>query len=62
QEITGIRHIVGFENHPFVEDLQAELERIEQEQMEYNKQLPNLDDGGADGAQQQERSNNKESE
>ncbi|TJX79630.1 phage portal protein, partial [Staphylococcus aureus] len=49
-------------NHPFVEDLQAELERIEQEQMEYNKQLPNLDDGGADSAQQQERSNNKESE
>ncbi|HHQ6759045.1 TPA: phage portal protein [Staphylococcus aureus] len=47
---------------PLVDDYKAELERIEQEQMEYNKQLPNLDDGGADGAQQQERSNDKESE
>ncbi|EZS08662.1 SPP1 family phage portal protein, partial [Staphylococcus aureus VET0424R] len=47
---------------PLVDDYKAELERIEQEQMEYNKQLPNLDDGGADGAQQQERSNDKQSE
>ncbi|MGF3880277.1 phage portal protein [Staphylococcus aureus] len=62
QSMGIVSHETVLENHPFVEDLQAELERIEQEQMEYNKQLPNLDDGGADGAQQQERSNNKESE
>ena len=42
-----VSHETVLENHPFVEDLQAELERIEQEQMEYNKQPPNLDDGGA---------------
>ncbi|EZY60550.1 TPA: phage portal protein [Staphylococcus aureus] len=53
---TLVRH------HPWVDDPKAELERLDEEQLEYNKHLPNLDDGGADGAQQQEKSNNKESE
>ncbi|HEI9392217.1 TPA: phage portal protein [Staphylococcus aureus] len=52
---TLVRH------HPWVDDPKAELERLDEEQLELNKQLPNLDDGGADGAQQQQQSENNQS-
>ena len=49
QASTGIiSKETQLENHPFVEDLQAELERIEQEQIEYNQQLPDIDENGGD--------------
>lgn len=41
-------------HHPWVDDPNAELERIEHEQMEYNQQLPDIGDGGvANGEQEQ---------
>ncbi|EZY67514.1 SPP1 family phage portal protein [Staphylococcus aureus R0487] len=52
---TLVRH------HPWVDDPKAELERLDEEQLEYNKHLPNLDDGGADGDQQQRQSENNQS-
>ncbi|HHX0160803.1 TPA: phage portal protein [Staphylococcus aureus] len=52
---TLVRH------HPWVDDPKAELERLDEEQLELNKQLPNLDDGGADGDQQQQQSENNQS-
>ncbi|MBM6506819.1 phage portal protein [Staphylococcus pasteuri] len=45
---TIVRH------HPWVDDPQAELERIEQEQIEYNQQLPDIDDGGAVNGEQEQ--------
>lgn len=39
---TIVRH------HPWVDDPQAELERIEQEQIEYNQQLPDIEEDGGD--------------
>ena len=32
-------------NHPWVQDPTAEIERIEQEQIEYNQQLPSIEEG-----------------
>ncbi|HDH4917568.1 phage portal protein [Staphylococcus aureus] len=52
---TLVRH------HPWVDDPKAELERLDEEQLELNKQLPNLDDGGADVGQQQRQSENNQS-
>lgn len=52
---TLVRH------HPWVDDPKAELERLDEEQLELNKQLPNLDDGGADVDQQQQQSENNQS-
>ena len=53
-------------HHPWVDDPKAELERIEHEQMEYNQQLPDIDDGGAANGEQeqseQERSEDKQPE
>ena len=53
-------------HHPWVDDPNAELERIEHEQMEYNQQLPDIDDGGAANGEQeqseQERSEDKQPE
>lgn len=45
---TIVRH------HPWVDDPQAEIERIEQEQIEYNQQLPDIDDGGAVNGEQEQ--------
>lgn len=39
---TIVRH------HPWVDDPQAEIERIEQEQIEYNQQLPDIEEDGGD--------------
>lgn len=41
-------------HHPWVDDPTAELERIDQEQMEYNRQLPDIDDGGAVNGEQEQ--------
>ncbi len=44
---TIVRH------HPWVDDPTAEMERIEQEQLELNTQLPDIDTGGAVNEQRQ---------
>ena len=40
-------------HHPWVDDPTAEMERIEQEQLELNTQLPDIDTGGAVNEQRQ---------
>ncbi|MBI5972216.1 phage portal protein [Staphylococcus caledonicus] len=49
-----VSHETVLENHPYVEDLQAELERLEQEQLELNQQLPDIDGGIANEQGQSE--------
>ena len=54
-----VSHETVIENHPFVEDLEAELERIQNERYELNKQLPSIT-GESDEQQEQHRDNNTE--
>lgn len=54
-----ISHETVIENHPYVEDLEAELERIQNERDELNKALPSIEEG-SDEQQEQHRDNNTE--
>ncbi|MFG0935010.1 phage portal protein, partial [Staphylococcus sp. 231237_7MaSpsaltlick] len=54
-----VSHETVIENHPFVEDLEAELERIQNERYELNKRLPSIE-GESDEQQEQQRDNNTE--
>lgn len=52
QSMGVVSHETVLENHPYVEDLQAELERLEQEHIEYQEQMIQ-EEGDVDGEEQQ---------
>ncbi|PTF49662.1 phage portal protein [Staphylococcus chromogenes] len=45
-------------NHPWVDDPVAELERIEQDNLELNQQLPDINGGAANGGQSEDNESN----
>ncbi|MDT3924743.1 phage portal protein [Staphylococcus saprophyticus] len=50
-----VSHETVIENHPFVEDLEAELQRLQQEQIEFSKQVGDIEESSNE---QEESENN----